>query len=523
MALPRTVLRPLGGEQYSSSRHSLGLYQNVITVCRYALPAGPQRRPDEAQVKASMRQALKTVVLEKLPSLRVGVKGEDTKQPVFVSLPSLDLREHLEWVARTPGQASDAYDAQLMRDLERENARPWLDVATHSPWRVIVYLNTADGWADVAFAVHHALADGMSGAIFHGHLVETLNSQAERGVDAAGDRSDKSEQGDMLAFTEQPTIIATQEDLVKFTLSWSYTISTVWRELAPAWLKGVPKAEAYTGHRVTLEPKLKGNLRVFHLTPDHAAALLAGCHAHGVTLTALMHVLLMVLFARRLPADVASSFKGGVPVNMRPYVRKPADHNNPALDVFRSFGNFVASYFYTYGADAVADGRAVAATASEDDEKVWRAASQVGTDLKARLANITEDNVLGLMGWISDWHDWWRKHEGKIRESTWYLSNTGSIPATGGLSTAADAAESPASPPQWMLTRNFYTQSSLGKDALINLNIGGIRGGEMSFIVAWHHGVTEDEFGDNFAKDLRACLERFATSGHFGVPSRLSE
>ncbi|CAK7563026.1 MAG: Alcohol acetyltransferase [Sporothrix epigloea] len=507
MALPRKVLRPLGGyEQYSSSRHSLGLYQNVITVCRYALPQDPDRLLiGEAQVKASIRKALTTVVLEKLPALRVAIEGEDSKQPVYVSLPTLDLREHLEWVSCMPGQPPDQHDAQFMQDLERENARSWLDVATHSPWRVIVYLNTADGWADVAFAVHHALADGKSGLVFHSHLVETLNSQVTPiQVD--------DEIEPILCSTEQPTILPSQEELIKFTLSWSFFIGTIWRQLGPTWLQIVPTAEAYVGHRVTLEPKLKGNLRAFHLTPRHAAALLASCHAKGVSLTALVHGLMLVLFARRFPADVATSFEASTPISMRFCVPKSVD-----LDVSRNLGNLVSSYSYVYGKDAVADGRDVAATEIVDDEKVWRAAEKMGASLKARLANINEDNVLGLMGWIRDWHGWWREREGKIRDSTWNISNTGPISSMGEL--PANSAVHP----RWKLTRNFYTQSSIGKDALININIGGVRDGEMSFVVAWHHGVVQDEFADTFAKDLQACLERYAISGHFAVPNRLSE
>ncbi|CAK7268231.1 hypothetical protein SEPCBS119000_002955 [Sporothrix epigloea] len=462
MALPRVVLRPLGGE------------------------------------------ALTTVVLEKLPALRVGIEGEDSKQPVYVSLPSLDLCTHLEWVARTALQTTEQQDAQLTRDLERENARPWPDVATHSPWRVIVYLNLADGWADVAFAVHHALADGKSGLVFHNHLVETLNSQVT--PIQLDDKKDST-----LVFTEQPTIIPSQETLIVFTLSWSFFISTLWRQLGPAWLQGSPTAEPYVGHRVTLEPKLKGNLRVFHLASDRAAALLKSCNAHGVTLTALIHGLMLVLFAQRFSANVATSFEASLPISMRFCVPKSAN-----LDVSRNLGNLVCSHSYVYGRDAVADGRDTAVSKADDDEKVWRAAAAMGASIKARLANITEDNVLGLMGWVLDWHRWWRDREGKIREGTWSVSNTGPISATGEL-----PMESPA-PPPWKITRNFYTQSSLGKDPLISINIGGVRGGELSFVVAWHHGVVQDDFADCFAKDLFACLERHAVGGHFAVPDRLS-
>lgn len=479
----------------------MGLYENVVTVCRYALPS-----LTEAQVKASIRGALTAVVLEKLPALRVGIEGEDSKQPVFVALPALDLQDHLEWVTRAPGLSANQYDVQLMRDLERENARSWLDIGTHSPWRLVVYLNTTDGWADLAFAVHHALGDGKSGLVFHNHLVELLNSQG-----ASAKRRSSEESHTVLQFTELPVLVPSQEELVKFAISWPFFLGAIWEEMGPAWLKSAPVAKAYTGTRVTLEPKLKGYLRVFHLAPGHATALLAGCRAHGTTLTALIHGLMMVLFARRFPSDVAPSFSCVMPISMRPYIQAPA---NMTLDVNRSMANLVSGHSYVYGADTVADGRAVAETDAEDDEKVWRAAAAVGANLKTRQTNVTEDNALGLMAWVSDWHEWWRKHEGKIRESTWAVSNTGSIPAAG-------TTPAGGSPPEWMLTRNFYTQSSLGKDSLINVNIGGIRGGEMSFIVAWHHGVVETAFADLFTDDLHACLEGYGMAGHFSVPNRL--
>ncbi|KAL1897865.1 hypothetical protein Sste5346_003717 [Sporothrix stenoceras] len=510
MALQRTVLRPLGGyEQYSSSRHSLGLYQNVITVCRYALPSSLGETETETgkveAVKENIRHAVTTIVLEKLPALRVGIEGEDTKSPVFVALPSIDLGLHIELVNRSPGLSPKEEDDQLMRDLEKETARPFLDVATHSPWRLVVYLNTAENWADVGFAVHHALADGKSGLIFHTHLVETLNTISSEGNKTRDDTSD------VLEFTEIPVLVPTQEELVKFTISWPFFLRTVWKELGPAWLKSTPVAGPYTGSRVTLEPKLKGNLRIFHLSSETVGALLAACRAHNTTLTALVHGLLLVLFARRFPADVASSFLCAMPMSMRPYIQAPPDMVH---DVNRSMANLVSPHMFTYETELVEDGRAVGETDADDDDKVWRAAVAVGTSLKARQANVTDDNPMGLMGYVSDWHDWWRKHEGKVRDSTWAVSNTGSISPTGSVDAGTAG---------WRLLRNFYAQSSIGKDSLIGVNIGGVRGGEVSVVVGWHHGVTEDAFANLFTDDLHACLLRFGTTGYFSVPGRLHE
>ncbi|ERT03482.1 hypothetical protein HMPREF1624_01797 [Sporothrix schenckii ATCC 58251] len=445
--------------------------------------------------------ALQRTVLRPL-----GIDGEDSKRPMFVALPSLDLDDHLECVARVPGLSASEYDELLMRNLEYENARPWPDVGTRSPWRLITYLNTTDGWADLAFAVHHALGDGKSGLAFHSHLLEVLNSNG------AADKSEEvGENETVLVFTEPPKLTPSQEELVKFTVSWPFFLGTLWKELGPSWLQSAPVAGPYTGSRINLEPKLKGHLRVFHLTPKHAAALLSGCRAHSITLTALVHGLMMVLFARRFPSKVASSFSCVMPISMRPFIHAPADM---ALDIHRCMANLVSSHSYQYDAEAVSDGRAVAETDAEDDDKVWRAAAAVGASLKARIAHVTEDNVLGLMAWVSDWHDWWRKQEGKAREGTWIVSNTGSISTAGTAPTSGPTAK-------WTITRNFYTQSSQGKDSLINVNIGGVRRGEMSFIVAWHHGVVETEFANLFVEDLYSCLERYGGTGHFSVPNRL--
>ena len=477
----------------------------MITVCRYALPAGlPSGEAEaKAKVKARITAAVAAVVLERLPSLRVGIAGEDTKKPVYVTVPSLDLDDHVEWVSRAPGLAADAYDALLADDMARDNKRAWPDVETRPPWRLVVYLNTADGWADLAFALHHAVGDGKSGAMFHTHLVEALNSPSPAAARASS----------VLTFTVLPELVPAQEDLIRFSISWLFFFKTIWTELAPTWLRPAPTTAYYAGSRIALfDHVLDGPLRLFHLSPTQAAAVLAGCRAHGTTLTALLHGLQMVLFARRIPADVASAFACTMPITTR--VAIPG--NGPATyDVNRQMGNFVCGHEYVYEPGMVADARLVAPQ-EEDDDKVWRAAVAMGAGLKARVANLATDNKMGLLSWVSDWHQYWRQQDGKARESTWGVSNTGAIADGTSTSTSTSSTDS-----QWKLTRNFYSQSSLGKDSLISVNVGSVRGGDMSFVVAWHRGVVEDVFAHSYADDLRDCLVRYADNGHFAVPCQL--
>ncbi|OAA53785.1 Alcohol acetyltransferase [Niveomyces insectorum RCEF 264] len=520
MVASGTVIRPLGGyEQYSSSRHSLGLYESVITICRYALPTTPTLA--EEQIRASIQAAVATVVRDKLPALRVGLLGEETKKPVYVAVPSLDLDDHVEWRMVAPGLSAAAYDAQLMRQLEDGTARAWPDVGTHPPWRLVVHLNRPEGWADLAFAFHHATGDGKSGQIFHTHLVETLNEQqhaATNATDAANATAQAQQPGtSVLTFTDVPALVPPQEELVRFTISWGYMIREVWSALGPSWFQSTPSpaTAAYTGKRTCLEPKLKGHKRVFHISAQHAAALLAGCRANGTTLTALLHGLLLVSFARRFPAAVAPTFVCDTPISLRPFAQLPPAST---MDINRSMANLVCDYAYTFDPAVVADGRAQS-TNDDDDRKVWRAAAAFGASLKARLATITHNNIMGLLGWVSDWHQWWLDHGDQPRKATWVVSNVGSLSATGARVVAGTlpAAESP-----WRLTRNFYVQSSTGKDALISLNVASIQGGEMSFHTAWHDGVIDDHVGDELTADLQECLVRFGQTGRFDVPSRLS-
>lgn len=470
----------------------------------------------EDKVKTAIKTALATVVLERLPSLRVGIAGEDTKTPVYVSVPSLNLDEHVEWVTRAPGLVADEYDRLLADDMSSGNARAWPDIETRPPWRLVVYLNTVDGWADLAFALHHAIGDGKSGVMFHSELVNVLNS------DGSNNYEPKTENSSVLTFTTLPELTPSQESLIDFNISWPFFFKTIWAELGPKWLKPAPTSSYYTGPRVALhEHILDGPLRLFHLTPEQAAAVLAGCRTHGTTLTALVHGLEMVLFARRIAASVASSFACMMPISTRPAVVPSSMPPSPlssmstapagpvTFDIDRKMGNFVCGHKYVYTAELVADARSQGVS---EDDIVWRAAAAVGADLKARVANLKTDNVMGLMNWLSDFHKYWLQQDGKIRESTWSVSNTGAI-ADGALSSVGSAG--------WRLKRNFYSQSSLGKDALISVNVGSVRGGDMSFIVAWHRGVVEDEFGHAFADDLRNCLVRYAETGHFSVPYRL--
>ncbi len=478
----------------------------MTTTCRYALPTAPAL--SEEQVRARIEAALVVVVLERLPALRVGIAGEDTKQPAYVSVPTLDLRNHVEWAPRTPGRAAAEYDAQMERDMERENARPWAQPVDAVPaWRLVACVNAADGWADLCFAVHHALGDGKSGVAFHTHLVEVLNS-------ADGGLAPAPADG-IITPTALPTLVPAQETLVRFTTSWSFFVRTLWAELVrPAVFgKDAGAGPAYLGAhpRVSLEPRLRGHLRTVHLAPPVAAALLAGCRAHGTTLTALLNGLLMVLFARRVPADApATAFLCLMPVSLRPYVHVPAD---PELDTMRCMANLVSQHAHLFGAASLADARAVQADDPEaDDGVVWRAAAEVGATTKARQANVGADSVLGLMAWVGDWHQFWLKKEGSFREGTWTVSNVGSV---------APAGETPAGQAAWTLTRSFYSQSTVGKDALVSVNVGGVRGGTLSLVVSWHEGVIHDAFGDALAADLQACLERFGETGHFAVPNHL--
>ncbi len=456
----------------------------MATTCRYAVPhgAGP--------LQAVIEMALAQVVV-KLAALQVGIVGEETGTPWFVHIPAIDLRDHVEW------KTADN-DGHLLRIIETQNSQPWPDVQRRPPWKLIIAINSAhNDWVDIVFAAHHVLGDGKSSLLFHTHLLRAFSHPSDVGSVL---------RNHILTIDELPALVPAQEDLVKFNTSWPFFLGELWHEFSPAWLRRDPPV--WTGKPIDFDV-LDMHLRLVVIPASAVQALLATCRTHGTTLTPLLHILVLVSLARRLPASTAPSFTALTPISLRPFVSLPPDSPH---EIATAMANLVTLQTYPFSAGVVADLRR---DRSQDDREshIWDLAAALRSALRSRLDDIPNDDIMGILGWVSSWHAWWLKHRGKPRQASWRVSNLGSI-----------CGESqPAGSNGWAIQRAIYAQSTLVAGPAFSVNVAGVEHGDISVSLSWQESIVDTELMDGLAEDLRACFGRFGETGRFGILNVSSE
>ncbi|KAL2020162.1 hypothetical protein VTK56DRAFT_8686 [Thermocarpiscus australiensis] len=486
------LIRPLGPcEMSSAARHDIGFYNCVANTCRYLVPlASLGSRP----ISDVLETALANAVLA-LPSLCVGIVGQSTSKPYFVRLPSVNLEHHLE-IVETPNSGPGALDASVLRVLENQHDQNWPNIEHRPPWKLVVLVRSPaseDGLVvlDAIFAVHHAIGDGRSSALFHTKLLGELNRRAGRPAQLSGS---------LLSIANDTNLGRPQEEIVKFSTSWTFLVRTLWRELGPAWLQGPQPTVPWTGKVVTREP-CKTRLQLVNVPAVAAPRVLAACRANRTTLTPLLHALVLASLARHIPPDKAQAFCSCTPIDLRPFIERDS-RTGGAKSLF---GNFVTVQSHFFDASTIAPLRA-----EPSDDEIWKIAAGLRDSMKQHLDAVPKDDIAGLLSWVRDWRKLWLSKEGKPRQCSWEVSNVGSM-----LGGAGDGeGKEPAG--RWQIQRSIMSQGASVGGAAISINVAGVAGGDLCIALGWQEGIVEQETVARLAEDLQAWLDRLGREETLG-------
>lgn len=444
-----------------------------------------------------VEEAVARLVL-RLGGLRVGITNEDTNQACFVQVPSMNLQDFVNWKT-TAAKSSDDYDQQVLHVVKGRLEQLWPDVASRPPWQLLVVQNeltASDNMVlDVVFAVHHALSDGKSTTVFHSELLRELNSPSSPTPALVNHQ---------LMFSTRPVLAPSQEDLVRPKISWSFFLKVLWSEFAPSWAKPTPSPAPWTGKPITPEPH-KLHLRAVTIAPDTVTRLIAACRAHGTTLTGILHILVLASFARQLSADVASSFSGETPISLLPWAKLP---HGSDMDLSRVLTDLTTGTKRIWEAATVADIRSRFHEGDEnaEEEVIWPLAATWRDEMKAKVATLPNDDVVGMMHYITDFRKRWLDKLGKARDATWDLSNVGTIR---GHSLDGDGP--------WSIQRSLFTQPVLVAGAAVGVNVAGVDGGPVNLVLSWQETMVEEVILHEVAKDLQDWFDRFGKRGEFGI------
>ncbi|KAK4105960.1 hypothetical protein N658DRAFT_562945 [Parathielavia hyrcaniae] len=484
-------IRPLGpSEMYSASRHAVGFYKCVANTCRYSvsLPAlGGQALRDVLDT------AVANVVLD-IPSLSVGIVGEDSNRAQFAQCPSIDLEHHLEYMEKG-GVEPGTLHSMLLRILENQHDQSWPEIERRPPWKLTVVVRDPapeNGIIvlDAMFAVHHAVADGRSTALFHSKLLNELNHSSGRPAQLVGRVLDPKGAG-------VSELVRPQEEFVGFSLSWGLLLKMLWRELAPVWLQGQQPAIPWGGKVITPSP-CRTRLRLVTVPAVTVAGVLAACRDNQTTLTPLIHALALESFARQVPREEAAAFHSSTPIDLRPFIDSDSLPGGSSRGLF---GVFVTGQYHSFDASTIATMRA-----APSKDEIWRVAAGLRHSMKAHINNIPRNDIMSLLGWIPDWRRFWLSKVGKPRQHTWEVSNVGSMP--GGQ---AEMKESSCR--GWQIERSAMSQGATVTGAAISISVSGIAGGEIGIVLGWQEGVVNQDMVDALAADLEDWLARLG-----GVP-----
>ena len=432
-----------------------------------------------------LRRCLSDLVLA-LPALQVGIDGEHTKNPKFVRASSVKLSEHLLFSKGT------SPDEQLPL-LANQHTTAWPDIACRPPWKVIcteIQKSRTESILIISFAVHHALADGLSSVVFHTHLNKALNEHLR---DTAQDQ--ESMEDEIVCPHDGAKITAPLEELASLTISWSFFIKTIWNELGPNLPFQHHLMAPWTGDLTKTDPK-RVRIKFLKFSPETLQKVLLACRAKQASLTSLLHALVLQALVQSLPQEVAHSFVASTPINLRPYLRSESD-------VGELMGAYYTSREYPIGPATVQSFRTATSDAHRLDAEIWAIAASIKSNLQQRLATLPQDDGIGMLRYVSDFRQFWLSKLGKPRSTSWEVSNIGSIPSV------PDAAKEPLRP-CCQSTEMYLTQSANVVGPAFSVNVASVENGAVSITLCWQETVVEEEVMDAIEVGLRDGLHSIA-------------
>lgn len=461
-------------------------------------------RGSKGSAQTLVDAALARLIL-RMGGLRVGIIKENTNKASFVSVASMDLRDFIEWETMTEGSQA-RFDARVLEVTKSRLEQLWPDVATRPPWKLLVVQNCTKDWGqlrlDMVFVTHHALADGKSTIVFHTELLRELN----RNPNDRGSGPPAELKNHILSFDRPPVLAPPQQELIQFRISWLFFFKILWKEFGPSWLKPTPPAEPWAGKAITLEPH-RLNLRLISIEEEVVPKLVKASRLHGATLTAIIHVLVLVSVARRVPAEVAPAFSSETPIGLVPWAKLPLDSD---VDLTKVLSVLTTSSNKVWDAETVADLRRRLNEKDQglEGDLLWPLAATWRAEMKTKLASLPKDDVCGLMDYVTDWQKRWEGKIGKSRDATWEVSNIGLIKGV------TDDYQSLG---VWDIRRSFFTQPAFLAGPGFGVNVTGVEGGEVTLTLNWQGGIIDDTIVNGVVEDLSSWLEEFRLNGSFGI------
>ncbi|UNI23790.1 Alcohol acetyltransferase [Purpureocillium takamizusanense] len=498
------LIRKLGClELYQASLHALDMYRGTSIACTYCIPGRLASSGQQEELEEALHSAVARTVLQH-PVLQVGIYREASRKPAYLQLDTVDLRQHVEW--RTV-ESEDELEAMARETLIAQIDTKFEDLEVRPAWRIAVLRRRDSRALEVNFVWHHALADGMSGKMFHETLLRHLTSVVGDGPMIPPDESRILDVSNSARRFPPP-----MEKMVKYPVSVGYTLSTLWQDVRPQMAGSARHQVLAHWAPLRLTPP-KTDIRRVRLSNERLRVVLAACRRHSTTLTGLLHGIVAVALSSLLSKGRAAGFLAKTAMNMR--VATPA---SASLIPKETMADIVSVVGHTYDLKTTAGIRSkIEAAATQASEKgrqvtlaevVWSSATAARADIKKALDKGVKDNIIGVMGFVPDWRDHGRSVAKKPRESSWVITNLGVIER--GVSDAQEG-EGCDDGGKWHIEGASFSINAQSTGAAISLCVIAVERGDLVLDVCWQRDVIDSMVAEGVAQVIEDWLTYFGT------------
>lgn len=411
----------------------------------------------------------------------------------------MNLNDHL--CILDPAQAGQS-DAECLQGLlEQVHNEPFESPQVRPAWRLYLLPPLTASSDPVpafrsAFACSHALADGISGILFHSTFLQALRAVSDVHFDSKP----------IWNVPRTGQLLPPLDRAALFPISWSFLLGPLLAEYLPPMLAralGVSSNisdDVWTGalvrpQRPTPPQLLRTAIRFTKVPRETCQHVLAVCRTHKVRLTGVLAVLTARALAAALRArrQEYNTLKAQTAIDLR---RCLPTHQG-------SMSNCVSAVSELLTVSPLRQDTSAAEPMQDLTSTGWAIAHGI-TECLSQASSSLADQPVALLKYLSNFRDWTLRQAGKPSDASFSVSNVGvfdnDIPGS--------APHSHADQPRWSAEEMVFSQSADATGAPFNINVVSTKHGSLAITASWWPGMLGVEDEASFMEGLCSDIER---------------
>jgi len=396
------------------------------------------------------------------PAMGLSIIDEASRTPSWTRLRQIDLRQVVTFTA-------GVNDSEVAATIEAAHQKSFQNLDSLPLWRLIVLSPPKgdDYSITVGFFVHHAICDGRSGVAFQVAFLKALQSSTLL-----------SKRFPTVIQVPKLPLLPSLEEMHQLPLSAYFIASQIIKSILP----GGKDDLCWTGGLIRLEPNTT-SLRTLFLRFEIVDTLSQLCRSHGVTITALLTVVIARVLARNFPTY--ERFTSTTAMSFRRFTGTPSDAMVLSVSSFgHRFSKTRRNGYLECGV-----------------KLKWDTVKACNQEIKTATASPKNSQVglLKFLKFLNDYGGWLRGHVGHKRDHSFEVSNVGIV--DGGIE-----GEKPR------IKTLLFSQSRNVTGAALVFSVASVKGSDIGISLTWQEGVVDRETAERVLAELDVELRQIAAT-----------